>query len=500
MDQTLNPPVLLGQLIGYTLSLTLSVMLACMVWSSPGVGRDGRSVFAACATLWSLGGLLRCGLLAAGPPSHSVSTLWLEALSLSAAALWPTALFMLWDTSGTLTPRQRNASHWLIRIASLNAIALIVILVMRVSNPHVPIGNSGADVARAGDEIRMAVAYNALALVLGGLLWVRRLPQTLPERLGLALILLGPLLSVSMHLVSRAGLLPEGASALAAVVVKQSVALTIAGGLFFLGRFRAADRFARLGLRLLLAWCMGLVLVFVIRGPLVRVSSRGAVPDVIFFVSICAAIAGTVFLFEFLGRLTDRWVERRVFGRVNPALSLQQLRDELSRQETPEGAVSAAEQFVTAQLHLDARLSRSRVEPSADNHHDGGLPVRVGEAAPYTLVPNGRQAKRSLLSGELDVLHQVAELVGRRLEALERERERLERSRREASLVHQLLEAELRALRAQINPHFLFNSLNTIAALVHQDPTVAEAMTVRLARIFRHVLVQTERPFSPLME
>jgi two-component system LytT family sensor kinase len=66
--------------------------------------------------------------------------------------------------------------------------------------------------------------------------------------------------------------------------------------------------------------------------------------------------------------------------------------------------------------------------------------------------------------------------------------------------VHQLVEAELRALRAQINPHFLFNSLNTIAALVHDEPQAAEQMTLRLARIFRHVLKQTERPFSSLQE
>jgi LytS/YehU family sensor histidine kinase len=42
--------------------------------------------------------------------------------------------------------------------------------------------------------------------------------------------------------------------------------------------------------------------------------------------------------------------------------------------------------------------------------------------------------------------------------------------------------------------------LNTIAALVHQDPTLAGAMTLRLARIFRYVLTQTDQSFSPLHE
>src|SRR5262245_15336440 len=57
----------------------------------------------------------------------------------------------------------------------------------------------------------------------------------------------------------------------------------------------------------------------------------------------------------------------------------------------------------------------------------------------------------------------------------------------------QITEAELRALRAQINPHFLFNSLNTIADLIVTDPARAELMTVQLAKIFRHVLSNSDR-------
>jgi two-component system sensor histidine kinase AlgZ len=46
-------------------------------------------------------------------------------------------------------------------------------------------------------------------------------------------------------------------------------------------------------------------------------------------------------------------------------------------------------------------------------------------------------------------------------------------------------EAELKALRTQINPHFLFNSLNSISALTSSDPGAARAMTIRLADFFR---------------
>jgi len=43
-------------------------------------------------------------------------------------------------------------------------------------------------------------------------------------------------------------------------------------------------------------------------------------------------------------------------------------------------------------------------------------------------------------------------------------------------------------LRTQIDPHFLFNSLNSISALTSQDPQRARAMTLQLAEFFRHTL------------
>jgi two-component system sensor histidine kinase AlgZ len=55
-------------------------------------------------------------------------------------------------------------------------------------------------------------------------------------------------------------------------------------------------------------------------------------------------------------------------------------------------------------------------------------------------------------------------------------------------------DAELRMLRAQVDPHFLFNSLNSISALTTLDPAGARAMTLRLAEFFRHSLgLKTDR-------
>ncbi len=58
-------------------------------------------------------------------------------------------------------------------------------------------------------------------------------------------------------------------------------------------------------------------------------------------------------------------------------------------------------------------------------------------------------------------------------------------------------EAELRALRAQINPHFLFNSFNSLADMVKDSP-LAEQAVLNLARIFRYALDSTRQPTVPL--
>jgi two-component system, LytTR family, sensor kinase len=62
-----------------------------------------------------------------------------------------------------------------------------------------------------------------------------------------------------------------------------------------------------------------------------------------------------------------------------------------------------------------------------------------------------------------------------------------------------LLEARLDALQRQINPHFLFNTLNSITSLVRSQPELAREMVVKLANILR-VLLKDREAFLPLSE
>ena len=63
-----------------------------------------------------------------------------------------------------------------------------------------------------------------------------------------------------------------------------------------------------------------------------------------------------------------------------------------------------------------------------------------------------------------------------------------EASRREALARMAAVHAELATLQARTDPHFLFNSLNTVAALIPEDPELAETLLLRLAAVFRYAL------------
>jgi two-component system, LytTR family, sensor kinase len=75
-----------------------------------------------------------------------------------------------------------------------------------------------------------------------------------------------------------------------------------------------------------------------------------------------------------------------------------------------------------------------------------------------------------------------------------------ERERRAAELEARLTSAKLQALRMQINPHFLFNTLNSIAALVYVNPRAADEMLGDLSELLRRSLDSMEAQEIPLGE
>ncbi|MBX3273426.1 MAG: histidine kinase [Sandaracinaceae bacterium] len=88
----------------------------------------------------------------------------------------------------------------------------------------------------------------------------------------------------------------------------------------------------------------------------------------------------------------------------------------------------------------------------------------------------------------------IASLIAHLARQAVRERMRAHQERTAA------LEARLAVLQAQMQPHFLFNSLNVCAGLVHEDPDAAEGTLDRLSGFMRYALESTERRLVPLRD
>jgi two-component system, LytTR family, sensor kinase len=74
------------------------------------------------------------------------------------------------------------------------------------------------------------------------------------------------------------------------------------------------------------------------------------------------------------------------------------------------------------------------------------------------------------------------------------------RAREAMALSAQLAEARLDALRMQIHPHFLFNTLHAISALVERDPAGVRRMIARLSELLRHTIDRRGSDEVPLRE
>jgi hypothetical protein len=69
---------------------------------------------------------------------------------------------------------------------------------------------------------------------------------------------------------------------------------------------------------------------------------------------------------------------------------------------------------------------------------------------------------------------------------------------RQSELTRALQLSELRLLKSQLNPHFLFNSLNTVRALIADDPSGAQRAVTRLARTLRYTLTSGQEELVTL--
>lgn len=119
-------------------------------------------------------------------------------------------------------------------------------------------------------------------------------------------------------------------------------------------------------------------------------------------------------------------------------------------------------------------------------------PVTVDEER-HALLMLGRKRRGVYNLSDLELIYQLIQQTQLTLNVLQL-------YVREKELIQQTYEANLTALRSQINPHFLFNTLNSIGELVHESAEMAEQAVEKLAFIFRYTLKKSSQNFVPLSD
>jgi len=167
--------------------------------------------------------------------------------------------------------------------------------------------------------------------------------------------------------------------------------------------------------------------------------------------------------------------------------------------------------LATVAAMIAPALSSPRViwEPVSDVTEPAGPLVRTGkDAVTRVIVPTADAPRyvvtiapltrgRRLLSDDVATLEAIVTVAARRIDAIRVTQERHALEIREREMGRLATEAELRALRAQINPHFLFNALTTIGYLIQTAPPRALQTLLRLTSLLRSVL-RSEGEFTTL--
>lgn len=270
-------------------------------------------------------------------------------------------------------------------------------------------------------------------------------------------------------------------------------------------RFVLLDAFVRfLANALLAAILTGLVIAVAFRLLLVERIVQAPLQEALMLISVCLFLV----LFAWLRNRVQAWLTQAVFQRGNIADLASRVKDcpafatEDQYIEWATALIAASvktkdyvlvaehELAHAADLHapvLVNALPELRQSPKW-NWAEVVVPVRKGQGDVQLILLGRRDGGQRYLSEDLDGLGRTGVEVSERVESLRRQ----EMSR----LVNQ---AELRALQSQINPHFLFNALNTLYGTIPREAPGARRMVLNLAEIFRYCL-QSERTFVPLAQ
>jgi two-component system LytT family sensor kinase len=483
------------QTLGFATGTALYVLLTALLWRAG--GQRNSIAFSVLALLWNASSLVAYAMLLAGFTVSSRAFAASISVAYGATVMLPTVLLLDLKSPQIKSARRRLIGRWVIRASYIIAALLLLGIIAVNFVPAFPVRFA---------TLAVSSAYNlALHAIVYALLFRKSdLPTRAERRYSVAMLLL--VLGLAASLILLITVSNDALEILLTNLTPQwSIPLAIAT-FAFMAQFRFADLFVKRSLIILAAIIVALAYGLIVVEPLARAARdwsphKTAAPVVAVTLLWCALLLIFPTLVRAIARLSDRWLFRRpdyrqIAKTFSERIDLIDRESELfeAAASTIKDALGVDRASITASGNRRAPQAEAAARgPAAGAEVEVSMTVQVGGQAKYLLEVAPGNSRRKLLSDEMLFLSSLADRTGRRVEAIEFERERRERGLREERLRHTLAEAELRALRAQVNPHFLFNTLNTIVDLIASEPERAEAMTERLAEAFRYVLARTDR-------
>jgi two-component system, LytTR family, sensor kinase len=507
--------LLIWQTVGCLIGLCVSVLLVQLVrasWSFVPQRRPG-TVLSVALLVWNLGGFANAALIIAGYNYLSVPAKVACAFAYSGLNFLTWAVLSVWGLSIVGKWRKRSLGFLQVVAVVLGAVVTVWLWIDAVGG-KAPLSRTGIRVLSEA-SLYFLVSVAVLLAMSRRPAWTTRLCAGL-----MAFGALGPIIAAS--LIPVYGHLPQTLRVALSVYAEQSVNYVAVAAFLLLARLRYTDALVERVFRCVVAILAGLSLWYCVR---VFVSW---LPENVHMPATLAVTAGVVMAaLALVTPLLNHGIHRltgKIFQTPDFDAKLQELSGSLQQTTNEEEVFACLQTFLRVLFEFAAvqvievgalpeKVVRSfageeilEFPPGSCALHlsemdtDAIVPVRQNGQLTHGIVLGRSTEQRGFLASEVSFLHKLGQALAVQLNIIRVEQEKNEQEHREALLLHQTTEAELRALRAQINPHFLFNALNTIADLIVADAQKAERMTERLADVFRSVLTHSQKPMITVRE
>jgi hypothetical protein len=491
----------LVHLVGFTTGILLYGMLGVMARrrlayvvapTDPAPADRLPMVAALLGVVWNVGAMI---VYASRDFGIAYPLTWVAAVAYSALGFLPAVV-----VHSTLIRSRRDGYRWVIGIAyAASAAAGVMDMAAAVSG----------ETPSAFGLLLLTTTYAGLL----GLLAVTERKRPGFQR-SLTAIALAAFAVSALHLSSHAGVPDQDPWPIELIGHHASLPLVLAI-LYQDYRFAFSDLFLKRALSLLVLVGLVSLLYAELAAPLVdphAIAARRSLNNGSHLFATEALLAlwiATALAYPFIQRRVFRFVDRVILRRAD----YRELRSELGRRLASARNVNEALDVTCAvlarALESGAASWRPATSRGATSHPTITLDARrIGACITiptaiepsFEILATTSGGGRSLLSDDLMLIDAVAAAVGRRIDEVRLEADRFAREQRDREMRQLATEAELRALRAQLNPHFLFNALNTLGHLMQSAPDRALATLYRLTALLRAVLRRTNGQFVALGE